>query len=68
MVLVETDGVPFELQDIGGSVLDATVSQPVDGYAKYGLLYAKNAITGVAAPKVGNFSHHCQREESQPPI
>jgi ribose transport system substrate-binding protein len=58
VVLVETDGVPFELQDIRKGILDATVSQPVDGYAQYALLYAKDAIAGKPAPKVGTKTDH----------
>jgi ribose transport system substrate-binding protein len=58
VVLVETDGVPFELQDIRKGILDAAVSQPVDGYAKYALAYAKDALAGKAAPKVGTKTDH----------
>lgn len=58
VALVETDGVPFELQYIRQGILDATVSQPVDGYAKYALQYAKDAVGGKPAPKVGAKTDH----------
>jgi ribose transport system substrate-binding protein len=58
VVLVETDGVPAELQLIRAGQLDATVSQPVDGYALWGLTYAKDAIEGKPAPVVGTTTTH----------
>jgi simple sugar transport system substrate-binding protein/ribose transport system substrate-binding protein len=58
VALVETDGVPFELAWIRQGILDATVSQPVDGYAKYALQYAKDAILGKPGPKVGTRTDH----------
>jgi ABC-type sugar transport system substrate-binding protein len=44
--VVSNDGIPEELKDIQGGLIDATVSQPADLYAKYGLFYAKAAIDG----------------------
>ncbi|GAA1029132.1 sugar ABC transporter substrate-binding protein [Virgisporangium ochraceum] len=44
--VVSNDGIPEELKNIQGGLIDATVSQPADLYAKYGLLYAKAAIDG----------------------
>jgi simple sugar transport system substrate-binding protein/ribose transport system substrate-binding protein len=44
--VVSNDGIPEELKDIGAGQIDATVSQPADLYAKYGLFYAKAAIDG----------------------
>jgi len=44
--VVSNDGIPEELKDIGAGHIDATVSQPADLYAKYGLFYAKAAIDG----------------------
>ena len=35
--IVSNDGIPEELKDIGGGLIDATVSQPADLFAKYGL-------------------------------
>ncbi|MFF4487234.1 sugar ABC transporter substrate-binding protein [Streptomyces sp. NPDC001544] len=44
--VVSNDGVPRELKDITKGNIDATVSQPVDLYAKYALYYLKAAIEG----------------------
>ncbi|MEU7976986.1 sugar ABC transporter substrate-binding protein [Micromonospora sp. NPDC049081] len=44
--VVSNDGIPEELKDIGEGLIDATVSQPADLYARYGLEYAKAAIEG----------------------
>jgi len=44
--IVSNDGIPEELKDIGKGLIDATVSQPADLYAKYGLWYARQAVLG----------------------
>ncbi|WP_433220949.1 sugar ABC transporter substrate-binding protein [Dactylosporangium sp. CS-047395] len=44
--VVSNDGIPEELKDIQGGLIDATVSQPADLFAKYGLYYAKAALDG----------------------
>jgi ribose transport system substrate-binding protein len=44
--IVSNDGIPEELRAIGAGQIDATVSQPADLYAKYGLYYVKAAIDG----------------------
>ncbi|MEW2299139.1 sugar ABC transporter substrate-binding protein [Streptomyces sp. NPDC006655] len=44
--VVSNDGIPRELKDISDGDIDATVSQPVDLYAKYALYYLKAAIEG----------------------
>ncbi|MFB9239453.1 sugar ABC transporter substrate-binding protein [Plantactinospora siamensis] len=44
--VVSNDGIPEELKDIGAGLIDATVSQPADLFAKYGLYYVKAAIDG----------------------
>lgn len=44
--VVSNDGIPRELKDIANGNIDATVSQPVDLYAKYALYYLKAAIGG----------------------
>ncbi len=44
--VVSNDGIPEELKDIGAGLIDATVSQPADLYAKYGLYYAQQALAG----------------------
>ncbi len=44
--IVSNDGIPEELKDIKAGSIDATVSQPADLFAKYGLYYVKAAIDG----------------------
>ncbi|GIJ80721.1 simple sugar transport system substrate-binding protein/ribose transport system substrate-binding protein [Micromonospora phaseoli] len=44
--VVSNDGIPEELKNIGAGLIDATVSQPADLYAKHGLEYVKAAIEG----------------------
>jgi simple sugar transport system substrate-binding protein/ribose transport system substrate-binding protein len=44
--VVSNDGVPSELDNIQRGLIDATVNQPADQYAKYGIYYAKAAISG----------------------
>jgi len=44
--IVSNDGIPEELKAIRAGEIDATVSQPADLYAKYGLFYAKAALEG----------------------
>jgi len=44
--VVSNDGIPEELKDIRDGLIDATVSQPADLFAKYGLFYVKAAIEG----------------------
>jgi simple sugar transport system substrate-binding protein/ribose transport system substrate-binding protein len=44
--VISNDGVPEELKDIRDGLIDATVNQPADQYAKYGLYYVKAAIAG----------------------
>src|SRR3954471_14765891 len=44
--IVSNDGIPEELKDIKEGLIDATVSQPADLFAKYGLFYAKAALEG----------------------
>jgi ribose transport system substrate-binding protein len=44
--VVSNDGIPEELKDIGAGLIDATVSQPADLYAKYGLYYVAAAVQG----------------------
>jgi simple sugar transport system substrate-binding protein/ribose transport system substrate-binding protein len=44
--IVSNDGIPEELKDIKAGQIDATVSQPADLFAKYGLFYVKAAIEG----------------------
>lgn len=46
IVIVSNDGIPQEYEAIREGKIDATVSQPADLYAYYGLLYAKMALNG----------------------
>jgi ribose transport system substrate-binding protein len=44
--VVSNDGIPEELKDIQAGTIDATVSQPADLYAKYGIDYVTAAVEG----------------------
>lgn len=44
--IVSNDGIKQELTGIQSGDIDATVSQPADTYAYYGLFYAKAALAG----------------------
>jgi ribose transport system substrate-binding protein len=46
IVIVSNDGIPQELDAIRKGLIDATVSQPADLYAKYGMYYIKRAMAG----------------------
>jgi ribose transport system substrate-binding protein len=46
IIIVSNDGIPQEYDAIRKGEADATVSQPADLYAKYGLMYLKQAIEG----------------------
>jgi ABC-type sugar transport system substrate-binding protein len=46
ITIVSNDGIPQELADIRDGLIDATVSQPADLYAEYGLYYAQAALEG----------------------
>lgn len=46
IVIVSNDGIPQEYEAIRKGEIDATVSQPADLYAKYGLYYIKAAMEG----------------------
>ncbi|MFJ1973882.1 sugar ABC transporter substrate-binding protein [Streptomyces sp. NPDC087903] len=46
IVIVSNDGIPQELDAIRRGLIDATVSQPADQYAKYGIFYIKRAMEG----------------------
>ncbi|WP_279579880.1 hypothetical protein [Fodinicola feengrottensis] len=43
---MSNDGIKQELSGIASGDIDATVSQPADTYAYYGLYYAKAALAG----------------------
>lgn len=46
IIIVSNDGIPQEFDAIRNGEADATVSQPADLYAKYGLMYLKQAMEG----------------------
>ncbi|MEU9991780.1 sugar ABC transporter substrate-binding protein [Streptomyces sp. NPDC048045] len=46
LVIVSNDGIPQEFDAIRKGEIDATVSQPADAYAKYGMYYIKAAMAG----------------------
>jgi simple sugar transport system substrate-binding protein/ribose transport system substrate-binding protein len=54
--VVSNDGIPQEFDSIRKGEIDATVSQPADMYAQYGLYWAKQALAGVT-PKEGQSDH-----------
>lgn len=43
---ISIDATPFALEQIRAGYLDAAVSQPLDGYVKYGVDYIKRAMAG----------------------
>lgn len=47
---VSIDGTPQALDLVREGVLDAAISQPLDGYAKYGLQYLRDALAGKEIP------------------
>ncbi|MET8830674.1 sugar ABC transporter substrate-binding protein [Streptomyces sp. NPDC004610] len=46
ITIVSNDGIPQEYEAIRNGEIDATVSQPADLYAKYGMYYIKAAMQG----------------------
>ncbi|MBX7548397.1 sugar ABC transporter substrate-binding protein [Streptomyces sp. tea 10] len=46
ITIVSNDGIPQEFDAIRKGQIDATVSQPADAYARYGLYYIKAAMAG----------------------
>jgi ABC-type sugar transport system substrate-binding protein len=46
IIIVSNDGIPQEFDAIRKGEIDATVSQPADLYAKYGIMYLKQAMEG----------------------
>lgn len=46
IAIVSNDGIPQEFDAIRKGEIDATVSQPADLYAKYGMYYIKAAMAG----------------------
>lgn len=56
IVIVSNDGIKSELEAIKRGDIDATVSQPADGYAHWALFYAKAAAEGKTF-QVGKTEH-----------
>jgi simple sugar transport system substrate-binding protein/ribose transport system substrate-binding protein len=46
ITIISNDGIPEEFEAIRSGEIDATVSQPADQYARWGLAYAKAALEG----------------------
>ncbi|PRX96272.1 sugar ABC transporter substrate-binding protein [Allonocardiopsis opalescens] len=46
IVIVSNDGIPQELEAIRDGEIDATVSQPADEYARWGMYYIRAAMAG----------------------
>lgn len=46
IVIVSNDGIKSELEAIARGDIDATISQPADGYAHWAIFYAKAAAEG----------------------
>ncbi|QXV62414.1 sugar ABC transporter substrate-binding protein [Amycolatopsis sp. TNS106] len=67
VVLVSNDGIPQELAAIRAGELDATVSQPADDYAKYGMYWIKKAMAGETF-KAGPTDHGSTVVEIRPGI
>ncbi|MEC3973675.1 sugar ABC transporter substrate-binding protein [Amycolatopsis sp. H20-H5] len=67
VVLVSNDGIPQELAAIRAGELDATVSQPADDYARYGMYWLKKAMAGETF-KPGPTDHGSTVVETHPGI
>ncbi len=67
IVIVSNDGIPQEYEAIRKGEIDATVSQPADLYAKYGLMYLKEALAGTVF-KVGPTDHGSKIVEISPGV
>jgi len=67
IIIVSNDGIPQEYDAIRKGEADATVSQPADLYAKYGLMYLKEAIEGKTF-KVGPTDHDSNIVEVAPGV
>ncbi len=67
VVIVSNDGIPQEFDAIRKGEIDATISQPADLYAKYGLYYMKAALAGQTF-KPGPTDHDSTIVQLQPGI
>ncbi len=67
IVIVSNDGIPQEYDAIRKGEIDATISQPADLYAKYGLYYVKAALEGKTF-KPGKTDHDSNIVQLQPGV
>lgn len=67
IVIVSNDGIPQEFEAIRKGEIDATISQPADAYAKYGLYYMKAALEGKTF-KPGKTDHDSNIVQLQPGV
>jgi ribose transport system substrate-binding protein len=67
IIIVSNDGIPQEYDAIRKGEADATVSQPADLYAKYGIMYLKEAIEGKTF-KTGPTDHDSNIVEVAPGV
>jgi ribose transport system substrate-binding protein len=67
IIIVSNDGIPQEFDAIRKGEADATVSQPADLYAKYGIMYLKQAIGGLTF-KAGPTDHDSTIVEVAPGV
>lgn len=67
IIIVSNDGIPQEFDAIRKGEADATVSQPADLYAKYGIMYLKQAIEGKTF-KPGPTDHDSNIVEVKPGV
>ncbi|MCG5076236.1 sugar ABC transporter substrate-binding protein [Paraburkholderia sp. RG36] len=67
IVIVSNDGIPQEYEAIRKGEIDATVSQPADLYAKYGLYYIQASLEGKTF-KPGKTDHDSTIIQLQPGV
>jgi ABC-type sugar transport system substrate-binding protein len=60
--LISIDGTPFALEQVRAGLLDATISQPLNLYVKYGLEYLQGAVAGETF-EVGATDHDSRIED-----
>ena len=60
--LVSIDGTPYALEQVRQGLLDATISQPLNLYVKYGLQYLQDAVAGETF-EVGETDHDSRVED-----
>jgi ribose transport system substrate-binding protein len=60
--LISIDGTPYALEQVREGWLDATISQPLNLYVKYGLEYLQGAVAGETF-EVGTTDHDSRIED-----